>query len=194
MTGLIEHLESHLGEISGGSRGDASAPAGVQVAWFGENRPHAGVTTLATLGLSAHHLAQSGEQGLHQELLMHLPLAGQPGNAAGILFQVAAGLIASGRGLPRGEVIGPRGPLFGSGPMTALYAAPPVCLPDSFAVCDSGTAEIVMTWLVPVTDEEARYVRDRGWPAFEGALLAEDPDLTDLSRSPVTAARDPRGR
>jgi hypothetical protein len=60
---------------------------------------------------------------------MHLPMAGQPGNAAGILFQVAAALIASGRALLRGEVIGPRGPLFGSGPMIALYAIAPGYLP-----------------------------------------------------------------
>lgn len=193
MTGLFEHLESYLGEISGGTRGDESTPAGVQVVWFGENRPHAGTTTIATLGLSGHHLAQPGGRGLHQELLMHLPADGQPGNAAGVLFQVASELIARGQGLLRGGVIGPRGPLFGSSQMTALYAAAPVYLPDGFAECDSGTRTIVMTWLVPITDVEARYVRDHGWPAFEDALVAEDPDLVDLSRSPVTAAANPGG-
>lgn len=60
-------------------------------------------------------VSQSGRTGVHQELLMHLPMAGQPRNAAALLLQVAAELIAQGRGLLRGEVIGPRGPLFGSG-------------------------------------------------------------------------------
>jgi hypothetical protein len=187
MTELIAHLESYLGEISGGTSGDDSTPDGLQVVWFGANRPHTGVTTIARLGLSRHHLAQSGGKGLHQELLMHLPMVGQPRNAAGLLFQVAAELIARGRGLLRGEVIGPRGPLFGSGQMTALYAAAPGYLPDGFDVCDTGTVTVVMTWLVPITDTEANYVRARGWSAFEDALVAEDPDLVDLSRSPVTA-------
>ena len=191
MTELIAHLESHLGAISGGTNGDESTPEGLQVAWFGANRPYTGVTTIATLGLSRHHLAQSGSKGLHQELLMHLPMASQPRNAAGLLLQVAAELLLRGRGLLRGEVIGPRGPLIGSGQMTALNAAAPGYLPPGFDICDTGTITIVMTWLIPITATEAHYVHTQGWPAFEETLAAEDPDLADLSRSPVTAATAP---
>jgi hypothetical protein len=188
VTELIAHLESYLGQISGGTSGDDSSPDGLQVAWFGADRPHAGVTTIATLGLSRHHLAQPSGKGLHQELLMHLPMACQPRTAAGLLFQVAAELIAQGRGLLRGDVIGPRGPLFGSGQMTALYVTAPGYLPPGFDVCDTGTVTVVMTCLVPITDGEAAYVRDMGWRAFEDALAAEDPDLVDFYRSPVTVA------
>jgi hypothetical protein len=115
VTELIAHLESYLGPIAAGTAGDESTPAGVQVVRFGAHCPHPGVTTIATLGLSRHHLAQPSGKGVHQELLMHLPTAGQPGDAAGLLFQVAAEMIAHGCGLLRGEVIGPRGPLFDSG-------------------------------------------------------------------------------
>jgi hypothetical protein len=90
---------------------------------FGADAPFAGVTTWATLGLSNHHLTQPGGGGLHQELVMHLPYARQPANAAGVLFQVAAELIERGRGLARGEVVGPRGQLFTQSEMTALVAA-----------------------------------------------------------------------
>lgn len=45
VTDLITHLESFLGEISSGTRGDDSTPQGVQVVWFGPNSPFAGVTT-----------------------------------------------------------------------------------------------------------------------------------------------------
>jgi hypothetical protein len=68
-----------------------------------------------------------------------------------------------------------------------------VYLPPEFAVCDTGTTTVLMTWLVPITDTEASYVSTRGWPAFEDALLAEDPDLTDLSRRPVTVSSDSGG-
>lgn len=189
MTNLIEHLESHLGTISGGSRGDESTPAGVQVVWFGADCPHPGTTTIATLGLSRHPFTQPGGQGLHQELLMHLPMAPrQPANSAGLLFQVAAELLARGRGLLHGEVIGPRGPLFGSGPMTALYATAPGYLPAGFDICDTGTTTVVMTCLIPVTDAEAAYISAIGWRAFERALADEDPELTNLTRSSLTAA------
>jgi hypothetical protein len=187
VTDLITHLESFLGEIGGGTRGDDSTPSGLQVVWFGPNSPFTGVTTIMTLGLSQYHLNQPGDKGLHQELLMHLPTADQPGNAAGLLFQVAGELIARGRGLLRGEVVGPRGRLFDRGQMTALYAATPVYLPDNFAVCDTAAGKAVMAWLVPITGAEADYVRTHGWTAFEAALVAEDPDFTEPSRSPVTA-------
>jgi hypothetical protein len=42
---------------------------------------------------------------------------------------------------------------------------------------------------VPNTDEEADSVRSHGWDAVETALVDEDPDLTDLSRDPKSAAR-----
>lgn len=180
MTELVSHLESFLGRMSGGSQGDSSTPPGVQVAWFGPDSPAPGVTTLVTLGLSHHHLG-----GLHQELLMHLRTDTLPGNAAGVLFQVAGELLARGHGLRRGEVLGPRGRLFPAGDMTALIAERPVCLPDEFAVCQTSAAKVVLTWLVPITTEEAQLAAAQGWPALQEAFIVHDPDLADITRPVV---------
>jgi len=185
VTGLIDHLEAHLGQIGQGYRGDAFTPEGVTIARFGPDSPWTGASTLATVGLSRHHLARSGSRGLHQELLMHFTAAKEPSNAAGILFQVAAELIDRGHGLRRGEVVGPRESLFRRGKTTALYAAVPVYLPDSFAVCREANRTIVLTWLVPITTDEAEVVGKQGWRAFEDALVARDPDLTDIERDSI---------
>lgn len=185
MADLVEHLERFLGPIEGGTGGDASTPAGLQVIRFGADAPFTGVTTWATLGLSNHHLAQQGGGGLHQELVMHLPNARQPANTAGVLFQVAGELIERGRGLARGELIGPRRRLFAQAEMTALVATTPVYLPDSFAVCNTPAASVVLTWLVPLTDAEAQFAHVHGWPILEGIFVAQDPDLTDLDRTSV---------
>jgi hypothetical protein len=188
MAELIAHLESFLGPILVGSQGDESTPAGIQVVWFGPDRPFAGVTTAATLGLSHRRLSQPSGRNLRQELMLHLPTTDQPPNAAGVLLQVAAELLDGHRGLLRGEIIGPRGPLFAATQMTALYATAPVYLPDEFAVCPTGAGTVVLTWLVPVTGEEADYLRTHGWHALEQAFLAENPDLTSLTRPSITAA------
>jgi hypothetical protein len=180
---LVEHLERFLGPVEGGTPGDDSTPVGVQVIRFGADAPFAGVTTWATLGLSNHHLTQPGGRGLHQELVMHLPNARQPANIAGVLFQVAAELIERGQGLALGEVIGPRGQLFTQSEMTALVAAAPVYLPDSFGVCDTAAAPVVLTWLIPVTAAEAQFARAHGWPALEAVFVAQDPDLTNIDRT-----------
>jgi Suppressor of fused protein (SUFU) len=185
---LIAHLECYLGEMLGGTQGSGSTPDRIQVATFGPNSPFAGATTLVTLGLSAHHLVQPSGKGVHQELLMHFRTGNRPGNAVGLLFQVAAELITRGTGLLRGEVLGPRGQLFSRGDTTALYAAAPVFLPDDFAICREPNRTIVLVWLMPITTLEADFVRERGWPAFEDLLVAADPDLTDMSRPSVVSA------
>jgi hypothetical protein len=97
-------------------------------------------------------------------------------------------MVERGWGLRRGEVIGPRGKLFEHGTTTALYAAAPVYLPDDFAECAEGNRTIVLVWLVPITDDEAEYVRTHGWNSFEDALVAEDPDLTVVDRPPISVA------
>jgi hypothetical protein len=185
VTHLPQHLERFLGPIEAGVRGDDSTPNGVQVVHFGDGTPFAGVTTSATLGLSNHHLGQANGRSLHQELLMHVPTTRQPSNLAGVLFQVAAELLARGRGLGRGEVLGPRGVLFPDTDMTALVAAAPVYLPDAFAVCDTPAAPVVLTWLIPLTDLEARFATEHGWPELEDLFVRKNPDLTDLTRASV---------
>ena len=182
MTDLVDHLERFLGPIDSGIQGDDSTPPGVQVIRFGVDRPFTGVTTWATLGLSHHHLTQSDGRSLHQELVMHLSTIHQPSTIAGLLFQAAAELIQRGHGLTRGEVIGPRERLFAETDMTALVAASPVYLPDSFAVCDTPAGPVALTWLIPLTQAEAHFTLDHGWPALEAIFVAQDPDLTDLSR------------
>ena len=190
MSDLVVHLESYLGPIAAGSGGDERTPEGVQVLRYGPDRPFEGALTLTTLGLSNHHLDQPGGTGLHQELVLHLPATDPPRNAAAVLFQVAGQLVLSGRGMLRGEVLGPHGPVFGTGAVTALYAAAPGYVPEGFGVCRMPGRTVVLTWLVPITAGEAAFVAARGWQAFEKALVAEDPDLTDLGRTSLAAVRD----
>lgn len=190
MSDLVVHLESYLGPIAAGSAGDEHTPEGVQVLRYGPDRPFGGALTLTTLGLSHHLLAQPGGPGLHQELVLHLPAADPPRNAAAVLFRVADELIRSGRGLLRGEVLGPSGRVFGTGTAAALYAAAPGYLPEGFGVCRTPARAVVLTWLMPITGEEAAFVAARGWAAFERALVTENPDLTDLGRATLAAVRD----
>jgi hypothetical protein len=186
---LIEHLESFLGPLSGGSRGDETTPEGVQIAWF-PDRPFAGVTTLVTVGLSRRHLALPGGNALHQELLMHVPSNGYPDGAAGLLFQVAGEMTRRGAALPHAHVIGPRGPLFPGSTATALVAITPRYLPEAFEVVHiDDSVPVVMTWLVPITTGEAELIRRDGWGALERAIEAEDPDLSDPTRAPVRTTR-----
>jgi hypothetical protein len=182
---LIEHLESFLGPMSGGSRGDETTPEGVQVAWFPDS-PFAGVTTLVTVGLSRRHLAMPNGGALHQELVMHVPTSDYPARAAGLLFQVAGEMVRRRSALRHAQVIGPGGPLFPGSQMTAMVAVSPLYLPDAFAVARiEDSVSVVMTWLVPITAHEASVIRRDGWQTLEQAFAAHDPDLSDPGRPEV---------
>jgi hypothetical protein len=184
VSGLIEHLESHLGEIVSGYRGDETTPKGVLVAQFGPDRPWPGMTTLATAGLSKYHLSQADDRpGMHIELVVHLPAEDLPENAAAVLFQIAEMIIEDGMAPPRGTVFGPAGgPVFGVGDLTALVIYEPLLMPESFVTVQEGDTEIMMTWLVPISDDEAAFVRDEGAPALFDLFRESEVDLDVLTR------------
>jgi hypothetical protein len=106
-----------------------------------------------------------------------------PENLGPLLQQVAVEAVTRGRAYLRGEVIGPRGPLFKDSTVTALYVAIPVYFPDEFSgVDDPDLGTVIFAWLVPITDQEAEFVNRLGWKEFEAKLVKVDPDLLDFRR------------
>jgi hypothetical protein len=182
--GLVEHLESFLGEIEVGWSKDADGfELPFQVVRF---TPGAlsGCVVFSTLGLSVTSLPsrRSGERIRH-EFIMIVPERLREGPVPGLLQQVGLDVLASGSAVLRGDVLGPRGPLFEMSMMEALYAAIPVYLPDEFGQF----RDVVIAWLVPVARSEADYVAVHGWGAFEERLIDVDPDLTAIDRIPMFA-------
>lgn len=181
---LIEHLERYLGEIEVGWSRDADGDEmPFQVVRFPQGSGPETVS-FATVGLSRHPLrSAAGGKEIRHELLMIVPDRLRDGPVPGLLQQIGMEALSAGRPLLRGEVIGPRGELFPDSGMEAVYVAIPVYFPDEFGVCDEDGAEIVIAWLVPISANEAQYVRDHGWRTFEERLVERDPDLTDVFRA-----------
>ena len=89
----------------------------------------------------------------------------------------------------RGDTISPRSRLSDGTALTEVYVTLPVYFPDSFATVRRLSGDVVIAWLVPVTDGEAAFVERRGWDAFEDLLVRQDPDLVDFERSEVELGR-----
>jgi hypothetical protein len=107
---------------------------------------------------------------------MFVPNRLKDGPVPGLLQEVAAAVLESGSALLRGDVLGPKGPLFAMSSMEALHAAIPVYLPDEFASCETEDgAQVVIVWLVPISRTEAEYIHLHGWDAFEERLVEVDP-------------------
>ncbi|MFC9328781.1 suppressor of fused domain protein [Kitasatospora sp. NPDC057015] len=89
---------------------------------------------------------------------------------------------ASGEAILRGDVVPLPAPLPG-GTMTSLYAGLPVYFDeDFFSVTVENGSGVAVVWLIPVTADEAAFIQDKGWEAFEDALVRQDPDLLDPDR------------
>jgi len=79
-----------------------------------------------------------------------------------------------------------KGDIFATGPIDlprsaieGFFAYAPVYLPDEFQVIQD---EIVVVYMIPITDSEGKFVRDVGHEAFVDLLVEQDPPLWDWSR------------
>jgi hypothetical protein len=185
MKPLIAHLERHLGSIEvGWTRTEEGQPPGFQVARFSGSTLK-GIVPFSTVGLSNFPVpSRRSGKPIRLELVF---LVASPQAALGIpslLQRIGGELLDRNDAILRGDVVGPRGPLVPDSSMVALYVSAPSYLPDSFAVCQTDhLGPVVLAWLVPISEQEARFVASNGWEAFEELLAATDPPLEDLYRS-----------
>lgn len=110
----------------------------------------------------------------------------EPKNLPPILEQIGLEAVASGRAYLRGDIVGPRDPLFAGSQFDALYVSMPVYFPEQFSsVSTEKNGSVIFAWLVPITRREATYVATAGWTQFEEKLAQETPDLLDPLRKSV---------
>lgn len=187
MTGLVDHLEKHLGRIVQGWSTDANGRTPpFQVVQL-ERSPIQGARVLSTLGLS-HAALRVGptQRRLRQEMIMMFRESDGARNLPGILQQVGLEALARDHAYVPGEVIGPRGELQIASALEALYVTVPVYLPDSFQAWKPKAGDpVVFGWLVPISRSEAEFARTHGRIPFEKELERTDPDLLDFKRSPI---------
>lgn len=185
--GIVAHFEALLGPVRSGWM---STPTGermpFQVVRYSRGAD-VGSLAYSSLGFSRHRLDRDGTP-VRQELLV-LTTPGLPVEyVLTVMTQATDAVLAEGRALRRGEVLGPVPPPVPGSAMAALYVALPVYFPDDFATCrPDGAAPVEVLWMVPVTDGEAAFVREQGWETFEEVLAAQDPDLVDVYRSCIVS-------
>jgi len=181
---LIGHLEKYLGRITGGWSGEALGGAPFQIALF-EKVPIRDCVGYVTVGLSEHEVrSRVSGKPIRQELMI-VVRGGVPA-AADLLRQIGQEIVGSGSPLLRGDIVGPRGPLWSNSRLEAFYAALPVYFPDALAECDlGGEKKCAIVWLIPISRNETAFVGSHGWAAFERLLVRSNPDLLLTDRAEV---------
>lgn len=177
------HLEKQLGPITKSWKFVGSDEHGdLQVVRF-EDQPVERSVTFTTLGLSDRILRADDGRELREELVFSCWLRFEHLDIPSVLNHVVDHYCNDHRALLKGQVLGPGGPLFAGSQLEAIYCYSPVYFPDSFARVEGVEPPVQFVWLVPITDSEAHFVRDRGWDAFEDLLVSRDPDVLNLERA-----------
>jgi hypothetical protein len=138
----------------------------------------------STLGLSRHPLPPMSKNGylIRHELMILARVDFEPDRAFSFLYQIGVSTLEKNLALLRGEVVGPAGPLIEGVDVCGFYVSSPSYFPDEFGTYSGPDGDIVVAWLIPITNEEAEFAVGHGWDAFEDALVDQDPDLVDFNR------------
>jgi hypothetical protein len=180
---LIEHLEIYFGKIESGWNPSEWTDPAIQVVEFRHGKiPD--VTIVSTLGLSSFALRSTvSMKQIRQELFLMVKNGQLDPKLPAILDQIAREKVRTDTPLLRGEVIQKEGLLLEAGQFAALYVTLPVYYPNSFwSFHDEDMGDVAFCWILPIKDEERRYIDKNGWAAFEELLDKANFDLFDLNR------------
>jgi hypothetical protein len=157
----------------------------VGVARF-DNVPEQELVTSITVGLSAHRLKQDSGREIRQELMFCVDRRYSELLWHEILFAVCKQVVDRGGALSRGEVIGPAGPLFPEASwcrMVAAVCTSPTMFDEAFGETTCGNDTLVVVELVPITGNEAGFVKRLGWSALFDRVNTGHLNIFDLTRS-----------
>lgn len=177
-------VETHFAQLLGSPVRVTLARAGAvrasfRVAAYGD-QPMTGALTFVTLGLSDQPL---GEDGVRQELLLSVMKDDYADSLLNVLFGIGHHLSQTGEPAGYGDILDWTEPIVEGGPSHLLVYSPSHLGDDAETV--PGNEPVDILWLIPITQSEADFVRDRGLDAFTSMLAKRDPDLFDLHRDSV---------
>lgn len=183
---LIQHIESYLGPIecswNTNLEGDTlpfqviRCPEGVEA-----------TTVFCTLGLSNHPFSKSLDRvgnPIRHELVIAAPQSFGTRNIPPLLQQLGMVSLNRDEAFLRGEIIEGHGHVFPDYPFHGFYITYPTFVPeDDFCKCTrEDGVPVIFAWMVPVFENEIRFVKSNGWNAFENMLVNKKADPIDFHR------------
>ena len=178
---VYDHIEKYLGTITKGwSLKDGNN--GIQVLEF-KDELETGVYTYTTLGLS-NKILTLGDKNVRQELIFAAYNLFDKGEIASFLLTFASHIKDTGKGLLRGECVEGK-PLIAGVKATGIYSSNPVFWQDGFYAYEESSPPTIFVWLMPIMKDEATYIKEAGWSAFEDLLETAQCDFWNLNRDSI---------
>jgi hypothetical protein len=179
---ILHHLETYFGKTDGAwSEFADGSKLQFQVLKF-ERQPVQTAVTCCTLGLSENVLRQIDGSVCRQELIICCYESCFNEDIPALLASLGEEILDSGNAVARGQALSLNEIWFNDSNINALYCALPVYFPPSLGKFDGSVPPTIFVWLVPIFKEEAQFISNHGWEAFEYKLEENDPDLMNFKR------------
>lgn len=173
---VVEHLEKYIGKISRAKDVlDKKYNISISIC---DNLPFEGLKTYATLGLNNYFI------GYYFEFVLVCGEKFNESEVVSFLTSFSEYLIDSKSTVLRGNVLIFDFPIISETEMNSLYFALPLYFNDDFQDLKSKDKNIIFPLIIPIYEEEALLIKEKGWNCFEDFLeSSEVNNLFDFGRN-----------
>ncbi|WP_333597404.1 suppressor of fused domain protein [Chryseobacterium flavum] len=176
---IVEHLETYISKISRGiSIVDRKYKISISVY---DNCPYDSHRTFTTLGLSHYFI------DYYYEFILVCKSRFNENEIASFLTSFSEFLLDNKKGIKRGDVMTFDFNITSETKMNSLYFTLPFYFDDELQQLELEDRKVIFPIIIPIYDEEAELIKEKGWETFEAYLEENEIDnLTDLGRSQFT--------
>jgi hypothetical protein len=190
MTRRARQLEQHLTRLLGppsrltaARDPDSNRKSKFALALF-DDVPAEGAFTLVSSGISEYEL-RGGDERAREEVLLCAWNKYRDESLDQTFFSLGDIIIDTGTIVHPGLLYELPRPVSDGTVMNHLFAYPPTYFDQALASLKAGGSTIDLVWLIPIHEEEADFIEERGPEKFVDLLGEHDPDLLDLRRKSI---------
>lgn len=172
---IVKHLEKYIGEISNAIN-ITDKRYEVTISLY-ENIPFEEIRTYSTLGLNRYFV------GYYFEFILVCESKFSKDEIASFLTSFSEYVIEQNINVQRGDVISFDFMMTSETKMDSLYFTLPFYFDENLQQLDLEERSVIFPLIIPVYNEEAQLIREKGWNVFEEFLEENEIDnLWDLNR------------
>lgn len=172
---IVKHLEKYIGEISNAIN-ITDKRYEVTISLY-ENIPFEEIRTYSTLGLNRYFV------GYYFEFILVCESKFSKDEIASFLTSFSEYVIEQNINVQRGDVISFDFTMTSETKMDSLYFTLPFYFDENLQQLELEERSVIFPLIIPVYNEEAQLIREKGWNVFEEFLEENEIDnLWDLNR------------
>lgn len=176
---VVEHLEKYIGEISS-SVDIVDKNYDLTISLY-ENTPFEGIRTYSTLGVNRYFI------DYYYEFVFVCMEKYNENEISSFLTSFSEYLINRKKGVARGDVLSFDFAMTSETKMNSLYFSLPFYFDDNLQELSLEKKNIIFPLIIPIYQEEADLIIEKGWNDFEEFLEKNEIDnLWDLNREVFT--------